>query len=50
MHVWDGITQFNKTLLVVLNGNVNAALFRDDVLRSVVPFICRHLSMLTFSA
>ena len=33
VHVWAGITQFNKTNLVILNGNVNARRYIDNVLR-----------------
>ena len=39
VHVWTGITLFNKTNLVILNGNVNARRYIDNVLRPVVlPF------------
>ena len=39
VHVWAGITQFNKTYLVILNGNVNAGRYIDNVLRAVaLPF------------
>ena len=33
VHVLAGITQFNKTNLVILNGNVNARRYIDNVLR-----------------
>ena len=40
VHVWAGITQFNKTDLVILNGNVNARRYIDNVLRPVaLPFL-----------
>ena len=40
VHVWAGITQFNKTDLVILNGNVNARRYIDNVLRPVAfPFL-----------
>ena len=40
VHVWGGITQFNKTVIVILNGNVNARRYIDNVLRPVaVPFM-----------
>lgn len=40
VHVWAGITQFQKTQLVILHGNVNARRYIDDVLRPVaVPFL-----------
>ena len=40
VHVWAGITQFNKTDLVILNGNVNARHYIDNVLRPVaLPFL-----------
>ena len=40
VHVWAGITQFNKTNLVILNGNVNARRYIDNVLRPVaLPFL-----------
>ena len=40
VHVWAGITQFSKTSLVILNGNVNARRYIDNVLRPVaLPFL-----------
>ena len=40
VHVWVGITQFNETDLVILNGNVNARRYIDNVLRPVaLPFL-----------
>ena len=40
VHVWAGITQFNKTDLVILNGNVNARRYIDNVLHPVaLPFL-----------
>ena len=35
VHVWAGITQFNKTNLIILNGNLNARHYIDNVLRPV---------------
>lgn len=35
VHVWAGITQFNKTDLFILNGNVNARRYIVNVLRLV---------------
>lgn len=44
VHVWGGITAFEKTDLVVLIGNVTAQTYINDVLRPVVvPFMGRHL-------
>ena len=38
--VWGGITAFQKSQLVVLNGHVNAQSYINDVLRPVViPFL-----------
>ena len=49
MHVWDSLTQFNKTQLVIVNGNSNTPQYRDDVLRPTVkPFMRRHLPRVTF--
>ena len=40
VHVWAGITQFNKTDLVILNGNVNCRCYIDNVLLPVaLPFL-----------
>ena len=40
VHVWAGISQFNKTELVVLHGNVTARSYIDNVLRPVLlPFL-----------
>ena len=40
IHVWEGITRHNRTLLVVLNRNVNANLYVNEVLAHiVVPFM-----------
>ena len=40
VHVWAGTTQFNKTDLVILSGNVNARRYIDNVLRPVaLPFL-----------
>ena len=35
VHVWAGISQFHKTDLVILNDNVNARAYIDNVLRPV---------------
>jgi hypothetical protein len=41
--VWGGITARNRTQLVIIDGNLNAATYRDDVLApAVVPFLQRH--------
>ena len=43
VHVWAGITQFNKTELVILHGNVNAHSYVNNVLQPVlIPFLRRH--------
>ena len=43
VHVWGGITAFNKTQLVVLNGHLYAKSYINNVLRSVgVPFTQPH--------
>lgn len=43
VHVWGGITQFHKTDLVILNGNVNANTYIQTVLQPVLlPFIQQH--------
>lgn len=45
VHIWGGMTDFDKTQLVVLNGNVNSQSYIDSVLRpEVVPFMHRYLS------
>lgn len=47
--VWAGVTAFNKTQLVMLDGNVNAQRYQDQVLAPVVlPFMRRHLRRGTF--
>ena len=44
VHVWGGITAFQKTELVVLDGNVIPQSNINDVLRPVVvPFMRRHI-------
>jgi transposase len=44
VHIWGGITAFNKTDLVVLAGNINAQQYQNQVLAPVaVPFMRRHL-------
>ena len=40
--VWGGITAFQKSQLVVLNGHVNAQSYTNDVLRPVVTPFMRH--------
>ena len=43
IHVWAGITTFHRTDLVILNRNVNAQTYVDDVLHPVaIPFLRRH--------
>ena len=42
VHVWSGITQFNKNDLVILNGNVNARRYIDNVLRPVALLFLRQ--------
>lgn len=38
--IWGGISMTGKTRLVVVNGNLNAVNYRDDILRPVaVPFL-----------
>ena len=51
LHVWGGITAFQKTELVALDGNVTARSYINDVLRSVVVlFMRRHIPRVCFSA
>ena len=41
--VWGGITAHNRTELVIIDGNLNAARYHDEVLAPVVlPFMQRH--------
>jgi hypothetical protein len=41
--VWGGITARNRAQLVIIDGNLNAATYRDEVLAPVVvPFLQRH--------
>ena len=48
VHVWAGITQFNKTDLVILNENVNARCYFDNVLRPVaLPFLRKIIGEVT---
>lgn len=44
VHIWGGITAFNKTDIVVLAGNINALQYQNQVLAPVVvAFMRRHL-------
>ena len=44
VHVWGGITEFNKTDLVILRGSINAQAYVNQVAGPViVPFMRRHL-------
>ena len=44
VHVWGGISAFQKTELVVLDGNVTAQSYINDVVRPVVvSFMRRHI-------
>ena len=38
VHVWAGITQFNKTYLAILNHNVNSRHYIDSVVLWHYPF------------
>ena len=41
--VWGGITGNARTPLVVINGNLTGARYRDEILPAqVVPFVCQH--------
>uniref|UniRef100_A0AAZ3P9Z9 Tc1-like transposase DDE domain-containing protein n=1 Tax=Oncorhynchus tshawytscha TaxID=74940 RepID=A0AAZ3P9Z9_ONCTS len=44
--VWDGVSQHHRTELVVIAGNLNAVLYREDILLPhVVPFLQAHFDM-----
>ena len=44
--VWGGVSKHHRTDLVVIAGNVNAVLYREDILLPhVVPFLQAHLDM-----
>ena len=41
--VWAGITARNHTVLIIVDGNLNAERYRDEILTPVVvPFLQRH--------
>ena len=41
--LWSGIAYGLKTLLIVVNGNLNAIQYRDRILRQcMVPFVQQH--------
>ena len=47
--VWAGITHCGRTDLKIVNGNLNAVRYRDEILSAIVqPFIARHLNRHTF--
>ena len=44
--VWVGVSQHRRTELVVIAGNLNTVLYREDILLShVVPFLQAHPDM-----
>ena len=44
VHIWAGISQFGRTNLVILNGNVNANRYINDVLQpEVIPYMRQNL-------
>ena len=44
--VWGGVSQHHRTELVVIAGNLNAVLYREDILLPhVVPFLQAHPDM-----
>jgi hypothetical protein len=41
--IWDGISHVERTDLKVIDGNLNAARYRDDIIAPIVlPFLRRH--------
>ncbi len=47
--VWVGITHCGRTDLKIVNGNLNAVCYRDEMLSAIVqPFIARHRNRHTF--
>jgi hypothetical protein len=47
--VWVGITHCGRTDLKIVNGNLNAVRYRDEILSAIVqPFIARHMNSHTF--
>jgi transposase len=47
--VWGGITATGRTPLVVVNGNLNAVRYRDEILQThVIPFINAQQRHITF--
>ena len=44
--VWGGVSQHHRTELVVIAGNINAVLYREDILLPhVVPFLQAYPDM-----
>ena len=43
--VGGGVSQHHQTELVVIEGNLNAVRYRDDILPHVVPFLQAHPDM-----
>jgi transposase len=47
--VWAGITHCGRTDLKIVNGNLNAVRYHDEILSAIVqPFIARHRNCHTF--
>jgi hypothetical protein len=39
--IWDGISHVERTDLKVIDGNLNAARYRDEIIAPIVlPFLC----------
>ena len=44
--VWGGISAVGKTLLIVIDGNMTAQRYRDEVLQPVaLPYLRRNLGL-----
>ena len=44
--VWSGVSQYHRTELVVIAGNLNAVCYREDILLNhVAPFLQAHADM-----
>ena len=43
--VWGGVSEHHRTELVVIAGNFNAVLYREDILLHVGPFLQAHPDM-----
>ena len=43
--VWGGVSQHNRTELVVIAGNLNTVCYREDILHLVVPFLQAYPDM-----